>query len=129
MENLPRHARLRCRRPRAHAVIAVAVASALAGVHASAQVTSITLPPLNGFQPLVIMGVTDEQFGASSDFNGFFAQPSSTPGGNGVPSHPLPLARPVNQPDWPMFIAIVDTGAQSSILSLEAQSVLNLTAA
>src|SRR4051812_14290458 len=113
-------------RSRAYSTLLIAISSGICAARASAQVTSITLPPLNGFQPLVIMGVTNEQFGTSSDFNAFFAQPSSLPATHGPDPQKLPLSRPVSQPDWPMLVAIVDTGAQSSILSLDAQSVLNL---
>src|SRR5262245_45532011 len=77
---------------------------------ASAQDFTYNLPPINGFQPLVVFGMTDEQVdGASFDP---YAKVSSTPGGNGVPSNTLPIGGPQK-----FFIGVLDTGAQSNIIS------------
>src|SRR5262245_46358137 len=51
----------------------------------------LNLPPLNGFQPLVIFGMTDEQYPDDTfELEAFFTHAGSTPGGNGVPSQTLP---------------------------------------
>src|SRR4030095_8257112 len=98
--------RPRCRRvPHQLILASIPVASVLCAPWAAAQTTTIDLPPLNGFQPLVIVGMTDEQWGAG-DFtlDAFFPHASSTPNANGHGGNYLPIGGP-----QAFYVAIIDT--------------------
>jgi len=82
----------------------------------------LNLPPLNGFQPLVVIGLTDEQVDGST-FDSF-AKVSDVPGSNGVPSNTLPVGGPQKY-----MIAVIDTGAQANILSYDALGQVDLGSA
>jgi hypothetical protein len=84
---------------------------------AAAQTQTLNLPPLNGFQPLVVIGLTDEQVPGST-FDSF-AKTSDVMGGN-----TLPIGGPQK-----FFTAVIDTGAQASILSYAATNQINLGSA
>jgi hypothetical protein len=78
-------------------------------------------PPINGFVPTVIVGLTDEQ---DPDDISFSSQPSSgdgatTPGGN-----PLPVGSPQRY-----FTATFDSGASTHLLSWQMWDALDLEGA
>ena len=75
--------------------------------HQTQTITALPLnaPPINGFIPTVVVGLTDEH--DRNDFNGT-SDPSSTPGGNSLP---------VNGTPW-YSLATLDTGSQSHIISI-----------
>lgn len=73
-------------------------------------------PPINGFVPRVVFGLTDQQ--ARSDYT-FAAHPSTTPGGGTLPLYNTPA----------YFVATFDTGAQSHIISYDDSLVFNLDSA
>src|SRR5437762_1485821 len=97
---------------RTRAMLAVAALASVGDLRLvmAQTIQTFTLPPINGFQPLVMFGMTDEQINDTGGFelNDFYPQPSSTPGGNGVPSHRLPVNPPAGQTAWPAFVAVVD---------------------
>src|SRR5206468_3418509 len=78
---------------------------------------------------LVIFGTTDEQWGGNdfTDLNAYFAHTGPTPGGNGVPSNTLPTT-PATANQY-FGVAIIDTGAQASILSFDTANQIDLDAA
>ncbi len=84
----------------------------------------LNLPPLNGFQPMVIFGLTDEQYQTDFSVDSFSAHASSTPGGNGVPSNTLPVGQPQK-----FFVGVLDSGAQSSIITQDTSDQANLASA
>jgi hypothetical protein len=68
-------------------------------------------PPINGFQPFVVYGLTNEQ-----DHNSFYSPQSDSPGGTTVPN-------PAKY-----FVATLDSGSQSHILSYADAQAINLDA-
>ena len=105
-------------------VAVVSACAALYAIPAAAQQDTGTLPPLNGFQPLVIFTLTDEQYPTDFSVNSFTAHVSSGPGTNGVPSNTLPVGQPQQY-----FVAVLDTGAQSSIITLDTANQADLAGA
>jgi hypothetical protein len=99
-------------------VIAAAPARAQEPSRTLAPISRITAlpldaPPVNGFVPRVVFGLTTEQ--DPNDFT-FEAHPSSTPGPTKFPTFGSPQ----------YFVATFDTGAQSHILSDAAATALHL---
>ena len=114
-----------CRGSRKLFLASVPIATALCASWGRAQTNTIDLPPLNGFQPLVIVGMTDEQWGAG-DFtlDAFFAHASSTPNANGHGGNNLPIGGP-----QAFYIAIIDTGAQVNLINDATASQINFVSA
>jgi hypothetical protein len=80
--------------------------------------TSLPLnaPPINGFVPQVVFGLTDEQ--APNDFN-FASHKSSSPGGNTLP---------FGGPQY-FTTAVFDTGSQSHLISYADTQLFNFDSA
>src|SRR5688572_26096646 len=71
----------------------------------------LNTPPINGFIPRVVFGLTSEQ--APNDLT-YEAHPSSSPSGTQYPASGGPK----------YFVATFDTGAQSHIISYDSASEL-----
>ena len=82
-------------------------------VNTQRSITALPLqsPPVNGFQPFVVFGLTDE------NENDFFSFPSDMPGGTPVPNP----AR--------YFIGTLDSGSSTHIISDADAQIINLFAA
>ncbi|HZZ43493.1 MAG TPA: aspartyl protease family protein [Tepidisphaeraceae bacterium] len=78
----------------------------------SSNLMTVDSPPLNGYVPQVVFGLTDQQDKNTEDFA---AIPSSSPGGN-----TLPKGAPVQYQ-----IATFDTGSQSHIINDDAVQAFN----
>jgi hypothetical protein len=75
-----------------------------------------TVTPINGFQPFITVGLTNE-----NDKNDFFSPKAATPLANESGASFVP--NPAN-----FFVATLDTGASSHILSYETGEMVNLFA-
>src|SRR5262245_59027105 len=84
----------------------------------SAPISSLPLnsPPINGFVPQVVFGLTDEL--DPGDFN-FAAHKSSVPGGSTMPFFGSPY----------YAVAVYDTGSQSHLISYSDTQTFNFTSA
>src|SRR5438874_6946388 len=73
-------------------------------------VLPLNSPPINGFVPQVVFGLTDEQ---DPDSLTWAANPSTTPGGNGAnTSNTLPVGSTAHY-----GIAILDSGSQTHFIT------------
>ncbi len=109
----------------AQSVHAFDISSALRGLRIQPNgahgLTALPLnsPPIGGFSPRVVFGLTDEQ---EPDDISFAAHMSSTPGGNILPMPPAPVS--------PLyFVATYDTGAQSHIVRYNDAQAFDLESA
>jgi len=76
----------------------------LGPINASITAFPLNSPPINGFVPQVVFGLTNQQAPNDEEFK---AHPSSSPGGTSLPSGGAPQ----------YFVATFDTGSQSHLVS------------
>jgi hypothetical protein len=111
------------RRHRVSGILFTAAAATLAVTSdVFAQFETLAVPPISGFQPMVVFGLTDEQ--ADPDDLDAGAHASTTPLGNGMTANSLPVGQPQK-----FFVGVFDTGAQASILSADTGAQVNLAGA
>jgi len=88
----------------------------LGPINASITAFPLNSPPINGFVPQVVFGLTNQQAPNDEEFK---AHPSSSPGGTSLPSGGAPQ----------YFVATFDTGSQSHLVSYNDAAAFNLAGA
>jgi hypothetical protein len=97
------------------------VVNPAAGAGRSFSVLPLNAPPINGFNPQVVYGLSNEQ--DRNDFT-FESRPSSNPGGNYVGAATLPIGQ---NPKY--FVATLDTGSQAHLITYNDSLAFDLDGA
>src|SRR5690242_5588640 len=97
------------------------VVNPAAGMGRPLSVLPLNAPPINGFNPQMVYGLSNEEDKNDTTFE---ARPSSTPGANYIGAATLPIGQ---SPKY--FVATFDTGSQAHLITYDNSLAFDLAGA